>query len=83
MDTSPLPNDPASRRAPWWRRPGGLALLTVVAIALFYWLREHWGHVLGLAPYLVLLACPLMHLLHGHGRHDHSHSRSGERPSHE
>jgi hypothetical protein len=60
-----------------------LALLTVVAIALFYWLREHWGHVLGLAPYLVLLACPLMHLLHGHGRHDHSHSRSGERPSHE
>jgi hypothetical protein len=38
-------------------------------IALFFLLREHWGHVLGLLPYLVLLACPLMHLFHHHGGH--------------
>ena len=68
------PPDPAPPTPPWWRRPGGLALLTAALIAVFYWLREHWGHVFGLAPYLVLLACPLMHLLHGHGRHEH---RSG------
>jgi hypothetical protein len=52
-------------------------------IALFYVLREHWGHALGLLPYLFLMLCPVLHLLHGHGSHDtnrdgankHSHSR--------
>jgi hypothetical protein len=27
--------------------------------------------MLGLAPYLLLLACPLLHLLHHHGGHGH------------
>lgn len=50
-------------------------------IAVFYLLREHWGHLLGVWPYLLLMLCPLMHLLHGHGQHrdhrehDHSHDR--------
>ena len=46
-----------------------LALATAGLVAGFFVLREHWGHALGLAPYLLLLACPLMHFLH-HGRHD-------------
>jgi len=50
------------------------AALMVAAIAGFYLLREHWGHALGLAPYLLLLACPLMHVfMHGgHGHHQQS-----------
>ena len=52
------------------RRSLLLAGLSAVVVAAFFVLREHWGHVLGLAPYLLLLACPLMHLLH-HGGHDH------------
>jgi hypothetical protein len=51
------------------------ALVSLVLVAAFYLLREHWGHGLGMAPYLLLLACPLLHLfLHGHGnagRQDH------------
>jgi hypothetical protein len=48
-----------------------LALLSALAILGFFILREHWSHVLGLAPYLLLLACPLMHLFgHRHGRSD-------------
>jgi hypothetical protein len=43
---------------------------------VFYILREHWGHVLGYAPYLILLACPLMHLFHRHGGHGHKDHRS-------
>jgi hypothetical protein len=39
----------------------------LVAGAVFYVLREHWGHVLGLAPYLLFLACPLLHLFMHHG----------------
>ncbi len=43
-------------------------------IAAFYVLREHYVHVLGYLPYVLLLACPLMHLFgHGHGRHGHHH----------
>ena len=42
------------------------AAITLVAIVGFYVLREHWGHALGVAPYLLLLACPLMHIyMHG------------------
>lgn len=51
----------------------GIGVLTAIASAAAFWLlREHWGHVLGYAPYLLFLACPLMHLFHHHGHgHDH------------
>ena len=49
--------------------------LMVAFIAAFCFLREHWGHVLGAWPYLLLLACPLidlvMHRGRGGGRHGH------------
>ena len=44
-------------------------LLMVVLIAAFFVLREHWGHIAGSWPYLLLLACPVMHLFHRHGGH--------------
>lgn len=49
---------------------------SLALILVFYILREHWGHVLGYAPYLILLACPLMHLFHRHGGHGHKDHRS-------
>ena len=44
------------------------------ALALaFYILREHYAHALGMLPYLIILACPLLHLF-GHDRHgEHRH----------
>nr|WP_157264277.1 DUF2933 domain-containing protein [Azohydromonas aeria] len=48
----------------------------LLLIGGFYLLREHWGHVAGLWPYLLLLACPLMHLF-GHGSHGHGHHHGG------
>lgn len=62
-------NESHSNGAPSRRRPVAIALLMIVLILAFYLLREHWGHVSGLWPYLLLLACPLMHLFHGHGGH--------------
>lgn len=53
----------------------GFLWMTVVAVAsagLFWLLREHWSHALGLAPYLLFLACPIMHIFM-HGRHGHGH----------
>ena len=43
------------------------ALVMLALIAGFFLLREHWSHIAGYWPYLLLLACPLMHLFHGHG----------------
>lgn len=49
-----------------------IMLATAVAAGVaFYVLREHWAHALGLAPYLLFLACPLMHLFMHRG-HKHA-----------
>ncbi|MCC6132807.1 MAG: DUF2933 domain-containing protein, partial [Acidobacteria bacterium] len=49
-----------------------LAHLGFLAIAGFFLWSEHRAHLLGALPYLLVLACPLLHLLHGHGGHaDH------------
>ncbi|MFC4160569.1 DUF2933 domain-containing protein [Chitinimonas lacunae] len=40
------------------------------AIAAFLLLTEHMAHVLGALPYLLLVACPLMHVFMHRG-HDH------------
>ena len=49
----------------------GLALLGFLAIAVFFLFTEHRAHFFGILPYLLLLACPLLHLfMHGkHGGH--------------
>jgi hypothetical protein len=52
-----------------WRHKTALAVF--LAIGLFFLVTEHRTHFFGALPYLLLLACPLMHLfMHGgHGRH--------------
>lgn len=58
----------------FWARPGAKAWITLVLVTGFYLMREHWGHITGWWPYLLLVACPLMHLMHGHGSHQHGNS---------
>jgi hypothetical protein len=55
-------------------------LIAFLAIAAFYLFTEHRAHLLGALPFLLLLACPLMHLFmhHGHGTHG-SHDKNNER----
>ena len=62
-------DDPATRRVVRTptRRSLQVAVTMIALIGGFYVLREHWGNVAGSWPYLLLLACPLMHLMHGHG----------------
>lgn len=53
-----------------------MLLTALMAAGAFYVLREHWGHALGLLPYLLFLACPLLHFFmhrsHGRGHDAHS-----------
>lgn len=42
-----------------------------VLIAAYFLITEHRAHVFQYLPFLLVLACPLIHLFHGHGRHRH------------
>ena len=54
-----------------------VAIYGAMAVLLFYLLTEHRAHFFGALPYLLLLACPLMHIfMHGnHGGHSHDNKR--------
>ncbi len=60
---------------PWWWSPTGFVTLAFLGVAGFFLLTEHTAHVFGVLPWLLIAACPLMHLFmhHGHG-HGNSHS---------
>jgi hypothetical protein len=62
-------------RKSFWKTPLGWAFLGFAAIAAFFVVTEHTAHVFGVLPWLLILACPLMHVFmhrgHGHGGHDH------------
>jgi hypothetical protein len=69
--------EPSEGRS-WLRSRSGLVLLAFLAIAGFFLVTEHTAHVLGVLPYLLLLACPLLHFLHGgHGSGHDPHSGDG------
>ena len=60
--------DPATnaRRLRW-------GLGSFLVIAAYFLLTEHRAHVVAALPWLLLLACPFMHLFmhRGHGSHHH------------
>ena len=52
-----------------WPSIGKYVFIGFVLIAGYFLLTEHRAHTFGALPYLLLLACPLLHLFHGHGGH--------------
>lgn len=67
-------------RIPLW-----LGACLFLAMVVFFLWEEHKAHILGALPYLLLLACPVIHLFmhrgHGHGSPGGSaqeHFRHGE-----
>jgi hypothetical protein len=74
--------EPAGR-GPNWSRINQLLLWIGLAAAVAWLVFGHGEHLLGVAPFLILLACPRMHLFghHGHGGHkDHASHRCDEPP---
>ena len=59
------------RRHQAGRIGSGLVFAAFAVIALFFLLTEHRAHLFGALPFVLLLACPLLHMLHGHGGHSH------------
>ena len=68
---------------PFWRSRYAIGLLVFGAVATYFLLSEHRAHFFGALPFLLLLACPLMHMfMHGghggHGGHgDHGSGKPG------
>lgn len=55
-----------------WSRFVSLTMLGVFAFGVALLASQHLQHLVGILPYLLLLACPLMHLF-GHGHHHQPH----------
>ena len=65
--------------ATFLRTRTGVALVIFLAIGAFFLVTEHTAHVFRALPFLLLLACPLLHLfMHGghggHGAHGGEHA---------
>ncbi len=67
----------------WLSSRSGPALLAFLAIAAFFLITEHRAHLFGILPYLLLLACPLLHLFHGHGEHGDGHGKGPDAGTHQ
>jgi len=69
------------RAPPFWGSRYSIGLLVLGAVAAYFLLSEHRAHIFGALPFLLLLACPLMHLfMHGgHGGLGGGHGDHGER----
>lgn len=64
----------------FWASRYAIGLVVIGGVAAYFLLTEHLAHVIWALPYLLLLACPLMHVfMHGrHGGHGHhGHGKSG------
>ena len=63
----------------FWGSRTSISLIALGGIALYFLLTEHRAHFFSALPFLLLLACPLMHVfMHGgHGGH-----RGGEGHQH-
>ncbi len=66
MDNNPTARRGADRLSRW-------VIWTLGAGALVYLIIEHRPHLFGWLPYLIILACPLMHLFMHGGHHGHHH----------
>lgn len=63
----------SNQKESFWKTPQGLAAIGLIAAASYFLLMEHRQHVWQYLPFLILLACPFIHIfMHGgHGHADH------------
>jgi len=70
----------------FWGSRYSIGLIVLGAIAAYFLLSEHHAHFFGALPFLLLLACPLMHVfMHGghggsHGHNDQQHTDKSAPP---
>ena len=77
MRPDPAPHERAPPR--FLRSRWAIGALVMGAVAGWFLLSEHRAHALAALPYLLLLACPLMHVfMHGSHRSHGGHGDGSE-----
>ena len=61
----------------FWASPAGWVALGFIGVAGYFLITEHAAHLFSILPWLLILACPLMHLFMHHGGHSGHGSPSG------
>lgn len=59
----------------FWRSRYALGYIVIGGIAAYFLVTEHLAHLVGILPFILLIACPLMHIFMHHG---HSHHQDGD-----
>ncbi|MER9371143.1 DUF2933 domain-containing protein [Mesorhizobium sp. M0491] len=81
MSDPPTGSEPEPEAGGFWASKTGLVTIAFLLIAAFFLLIEHRAHTFGVLPFLLLLACPLLHMSHhghrGHGSHTHKETKPG------
>ena len=77
-------HESAGAEGSFWTSRAFLVCAVLLVIGGFLLWTEHLAHALGYLPYLLILACPLMHMLMhgghgGHGGHAHHQGTDPER----
>jgi hypothetical protein len=74
----------AKKNDHFWRSGQGIVAGLFIAAVSYFLLIEHRQHLFEYLPYLILLACPLMHVFmhggHGHGKHQHDDDKESSEP---
>ncbi len=80
MDSTSHPHDDPIERKVFSRSK--IVLVGFLLVIGYFLLTEHRAHVISFMPFLLLAACPLMHLfMHGgHGHHHGQHHEHAPRP---
>lgn len=72
----------SKNRKEWFTSKSNWALLAFLIVAGFYLITEHKAHVFGLLPFLLLLACPLLHVFMHRGHAGHGNDSPSEDRNH-
>lgn len=62
-----------TKKTSFWLTSKGLASMGLIGAVTYFLLMEHQQHVWQYLPFLIFLACPLMHMFMHGGHGDHSH----------
>ncbi len=66
-----------NEHTPWYQNRIVLGLAGFLIVAGYFLASKHQAHFIAFLPYLLLLACALMHLFM-HGGHDHHEKHDGD-----
>ena len=61
---------------PSQNKRNNLVMWVFFGFIAYFLITEHWAHIIPYLPWLILLACPLLHVFM-HGGHGHGSSNEG------